>query len=182
MQRTAYKNQKQKMNILTGKHMDQANKMAWDYHKKTGVDFNELQGVAFLALCEAANSFKVENGNQLSTYVYHCIKNAILTFLGKSFANSPAEEIEIPATLTPARIVEFKDSLINLGHEAGIIAEIILNAPSELLEIGSEATPKKIRKAIREFLVDFGVSTKKGGKNKIDKIEAAFNELEELFN
>jgi RNA polymerase sigma factor (sigma-70 family) len=62
-------------------HLNLARKIAHKYVKHE--DYEELIGVAFLALVRASQKFKPELGNAFSTYTYRSITNSILKHLIK---------------------------------------------------------------------------------------------------
>ena len=62
-------------------HLNLARKIAHKYVKHE--EYDELIGIAFLALVKAAKQFKPELGNAFSTYAYRSINNSILKHLIK---------------------------------------------------------------------------------------------------
>lgn len=62
-------------------HLNLARKIAHKYVRYE--EYDELIGVAYLALVKAALKFKPELGNAFSTYAYRSIKNSIIKHLMK---------------------------------------------------------------------------------------------------
>ena len=62
-------------------HLNLARKLAHKYVRYE--EYDELIGVAFLALVKASKQFKPELGNAFSTYAYRAINNSILKHLSK---------------------------------------------------------------------------------------------------
>lgn len=54
-------------------------KLAWNFHKKTGIEWEELFSQATLAYCEAMRSYMPEYGRK-STWAYHCLYKDLISF------------------------------------------------------------------------------------------------------
>jgi len=175
MIRTNYKSNQQRMNILTGKHIAQSNAMAYSFYRTTGISLDELRSVASLALCEAANKFDPRRSLCLSTLVHHTVRNNLIKFVGHSRKHVPiSPENEAADFVEPSRVVEFADCLGKLGKEAGEMVKIILSGPAEILDIAIDASPCKIRKALREYMVWLGYSK--------DEVAFGMNEIKSILN
>ncbi len=57
---------------------------AWQYHQKTGIEFDELVGVANLAYAKALNKFDPDRG-KFSTLLWHSIVNAFKSYMKNHF-------------------------------------------------------------------------------------------------
>lgn len=70
------------------------NKLAASFNATTGIDFKELRAEANLAYCEALLSYQEDKGPQLSTWVYRCVKNALINFCKKEQKHGRANSID----------------------------------------------------------------------------------------
>lgn len=73
-------------------HLNLARKIAHKYVRYE--DYDELIGVAFLALVKAADKFKPELGNAFSTYAYKSITNSIIKHLMKKKKSSGTVQLD----------------------------------------------------------------------------------------
>ncbi len=55
-------------------------KIAWSFHKSTGVDFEELMSEATLAYLEAEQDYNPETNNKKSVFVWIRMRNALINF------------------------------------------------------------------------------------------------------
>jgi len=55
-------------------------KIAWDFHKSTGLDWNDLFQEAVLAYLESLDNYDKERG-ALSTYIWKCLESRLKTYL-----------------------------------------------------------------------------------------------------
>ena len=55
-------------------------KIAWDFHKSTGLDWNDLFQEAALAYLESMETYDKEKG-AVSTHVWHCITSRLKNYL-----------------------------------------------------------------------------------------------------
>lgn len=178
MNRTNFSTNKQKMRILSLTHIKQANAIAWSFSRTTGISFEELKGEAELALCIAADKFDPSLTLCLTTLVHRCVTNNLVTFCKKFKNHKPAvaDETKMGADCSrePAATTEFFDSLNHLGEEAKEIVNIILSGPSEILDVAIDATPCKIRIALKKYMLGKGT--------KLKAFQRGTKELKELFN
>lgn len=152
---------------LVEKHMNQVNKIAWSFSRTTGISFEDLQSEGMVTLCHCVGKFAPERGCKLSTLVHISVQRALIGYVGKERANVAPIDEEQPEleckNADHAGRFEFLDILAGLGKTAKIIADIILSGPAEVLDIATDATPCKIRMAIKEHLKDSGFNN-----NQID--------------
>ncbi|KKM94686.1 hypothetical protein LCGC14_1195820 [marine sediment metagenome] len=72
--------------------------ITWSFNRTTGIDWNELFGEACLAYCEALLSYKPEGGSKMSTWLFICIKNKLLTFCTAEHRNKIVIDIDFDWT------------------------------------------------------------------------------------
>jgi DNA-directed RNA polymerase specialized sigma24 family protein len=68
------------------------------FHQTTGIEFRELNAEANLAYCEAIISYNPNKGSKLSTWVYICVKNALLRFIAEEKKQQVTTSIEFYLT------------------------------------------------------------------------------------
>jgi len=173
MQRTRFKGQGQKMNILAAKHINQAHSLAWSFCRTTGIDFEELKSEALLALCIAVDNYDPSRG-KLSTCVHHYVTRALCDFAQTHKENNVCEEYEeIAKSINTENTAIFRHLISNLGEEAKMVADIIFSGPAEIMRIAADTSYYSIKGKIKEFLASKGI--------KKIRIDEAFEELRNLF-
>ena len=172
MQRTHFKGQGQKMNILATKHINQAHSLAWSFCRTTGIDFEELKSEALLALCIAVDNYDPSRG-KLSTCVHHYVTRALCDFVKDQRENVCEEYEEMAKSINTENTAVFRHLMNNLGEEARLIADIIFSGPAEIMRIAADTSYYSIKGKIKEFLASKGI--------KKIRIDEAFEELRNLF-
>ena len=178
MQRTKFKDNQQKMRLLSLASLGQARAIAWSFHKTTGLPYDELQGEAILNLCLAVKNYDPSKNANPNTYSRCFITNHTISYIQKEakIKNTSTEQVLSTihkSSTDPARTIEFRDSVNKLSNEAKIAAHIILNGPTEIMEIAADSSHCKVRVRLKEYLKEIGMTQK--------VILSVFNELKELF-
>lgn len=62
-------------------NQDMIRKLAWSFHKSTGVDYKELFSEACLAYCESLRSFNPLKGCKQTTHAWTVIQNQLCDFV-----------------------------------------------------------------------------------------------------
>lgn len=83
------------------KHINLVRQLAWSFCKSTRTDWKELFSEACLAYCEALRSYDPTRGAE-TTWIYHCVRGALLTFCEKETRNKFPEGIHDWFTNTSA--------------------------------------------------------------------------------
>lgn len=65
------------------KNLNLIRSVAWRFHRATGLEYQELFSEAALAYCTAIKRFDPTKGYQESTYLYFCMRNALVNFCKK---------------------------------------------------------------------------------------------------
>jgi len=159
--------------LIMAKYIDQAHQLAWQFHKKSGINMDELKSVAYEGLCEAAAAWRPEKGRP-STMIYRCVVNALVDFGKKEFRHCPIDsDVELPGSFAnPSRAVEFKDSVAKLGQEAKEVCAIIFGGPTEILGIAPDCSASEIKRAIVKHL---------SGRWSERTVRDAFAEIKGIF-
>lgn len=110
-------------------------KLAWTYHHRSGIEFDELFAEASLAYCEALNSYNENMKCKLSSYAWLVIRNHLVNVCKQNHRSgvlyNSAMEVElIPDTNVPE---SFIDTIKTWGTEFQEIAFIILEDPERFL-------------------------------------------------
>lgn len=117
-------------------------KIAWAYHRKTGIDFEELVSEGNIAFCKAKNSFDYSRDIKFCTYLYVSVKNAMKDFIEKNnhFNNTNKINFEFKDTNNEFQIKLFE----NLSDSGKIMVKTIINPPTEIIEWAqNDKWPKK---------------------------------------
>lgn len=146
-----------------------ARKLAWQFQKTTGFQFDELYGEALLAYAEALNEYNDTKKTKFSTFAYICIKGALINFVKKEYVPKQAVDssvLEYQATWDkPFWILKEQ-----FGEDAQQIADMITKNPYQYLGKPS----KMIRGQIREELREKGWT--------YERIYAATRNIKEILN
>jgi len=139
-------------------NIDIAHKIAWSFHHTTGLEFEDLQSVAYLALVEAEKTYQGNTGVRFSTYAYHHIRNALVDYCTKEQTRAmPVDPHpdQLTTSRTPEQDVSFMSVLEGLSDEAKTVCKIIFESPNEFLELNR---PKLSRGRVKEKLRELGWS------------------------
>ncbi len=127
-------------------------KIAWSFHKTTGLDWDDLFQEAALAYCRAMKTYDPKRG-AISTYMWWSITSHLKNYLRQELNHSKQltniEEVplfELPKTTNP-----FND---RISREALLIASVILNRPRKYDSI----SPKQTKHRVTRILQRRGIS------------------------
>ena len=117
-------------------------KIAWHWHRKTGIDFEELVSEGNVAFCNAKNGFNADKNIKFCTYLYTILKNAMKDFVDKQKQNVDFCEIEFGFE---DKNNKFQIHLFeNLSNDSKIIVRTIINPPEEIIKWAQkDKWPKK---------------------------------------
>ncbi len=113
-------------------------KIAWSYHKSTGLDYDDLFQEASLGGILAKERFDPERGVLFSTFCYHVVRNHLNTFLAKQSKQALTETEEELYSMhydgpSPLDQVVFHSLVEELPEDARLVCELIFNSPLEFL-------------------------------------------------
>jgi RNA polymerase sigma factor (sigma-70 family) len=149
-------------------------KLAWNYAKKSRLEFDDLLQEANLAYLEAIRTHESEKG-MLSTHVWHCVHNHLLNYITKESTRTfeKIDEIDIPEA-SSENIFE------KLTQEAAEVVKIIFDAPWELIGIigGNDNPAKKSKTEAKNRILEMLIERHWEEK----KIESAFSCLQSVYN
>lgn len=144
--------------------MDNVNlirKVAWSFHKSTGMDWDDLFQEAAIAYYESLKTYNESRG-KITTHTWNCITNHLKNYLKeqRKYKDYIWEEelsslMKVKHTKHPAQVTsEFWEALTN---EAQVIAGMILFTPRRYIG----RTAEEIEERIMRIMVCNGWSRKK---------------------
>jgi len=142
-------------------------KIAWSFHKSTGMDVDDLIQEASLIYLEAIKTYDPSKG-KLSTYIWKVTKNHLQYFVTyQNKWNDKTISIEDVDIDKPVSRYSLFDSLT---REAKDIVDVVLSAPAEF----DSLIPAKARKRVMNKL--------RGKHWNMMKITQGMEELKAVFN
>ena len=104
-------------------------KVAWSFHRSSNKELEELIGEAYLAYCEALISFIPGKSACLSTWIFICVKNHLISWTQKQpFSLGGEIDFEIPSDNMTDRF-EFLEGLKTMSRDAQNICQMIFENP-----------------------------------------------------
>lgn len=137
---------------------------AISFHKKTGIDVNDLIGQANLIYCIARQKYKPERKAKFSVFLYHCLNNRLFDYVKKqrrydniiknykSHKESKLQlnsQTNISLYLNNFNLFYFIEKL---SKEAQFIVNIFLSDPIKILKIKGTESPREIRSKLCKYL------------------------------
>ena len=123
-------------------------KIAWSFHKSTGLDWDDLFQEAALAYLECLQRYDPTRG-KITTYMWQVITCRLLNYIkNEAKYSQPLSSMEdrIREVDTP---VEFSSLLDHLSLEAREITRIILKEQERYIQNTPEEARKEIAKTLR---------------------------------
>jgi hypothetical protein len=134
------------------------------------IEQEELRAQADLLFMRAVRTWDPAKSGFL-TYMSTVLRNGLIKYLMKNPACVDASEYPtlVSPTPSPFQVAAFHDLFRSLSGEAKDVARIILDTPSELVEVLARVPPRKARSEIRRYLLASGWEQ--------DAVRGAFSEL-----
>ena len=128
-------------------------KIAWSFHKSTGLEWNDLFQQACLAYLTALRTYDPNRG-KITTHVWYCITNDLTNYIKQEEGfkcRKYNNELSFIEDLTPqphkAQVASpFWESL---SEEAQIIADIILRIPTTYVCLSTEEVEERIIETLK---------------------------------
>lgn len=154
---------------LEFENVDLVRKIAWSFHKTTGLNFDDLMHEAVGVYCEAIHNYKPNQGQKFTTFAWMLIQNALVNYAKKQQKiNTHSSEFELE-TLECAYCDESAFYTSNffesLSKEAQEIVDLVLTFP----DIFVKDHPKMTKQHIKKMLQNRGWEK--------EKIRYAFNNI-----
>lgn len=104
--------------MIRKKHLRMLRALAWKYHRRSGVDLEELNSEAILAYYEAMTSYR-PGLSAITTWTYRCVSNHLLLFCQREAQQHalPLDETFYNAYCTPPPFFEAYDSLSDTSRQ-----------------------------------------------------------------
>lgn len=116
--------------LIRKTHMDLIKRIAWGFHKTTGIDYSELTAQAGYAYCKALQSYNPEKG-KLKTWLCQCIKHSLINYTKEEKKFKCHVDLEYCfATQTTKFFFEFYDELTD---DCKYVVDMILKDPYQYL-------------------------------------------------
>lgn len=124
-------------------HLNIIRKLAWSFHRTTGINFEDLYSEACLGYCEGLARFDPHKTiTKLETYVYHSIRSILITFTKKLQEEKyQLMDVEHPGS-TP--MYEFFGSFRVKDQDVNFIFDLALSLEDQIHDL----TPRAIRGTI----------------------------------
>jgi len=112
----------------------------------------EVYGQACYLFTVAANSHDPARG-EFGPYMHSCVRNGLASWAVKNDLPPDPDGLPEPSySRNPARALEIKEWLSGLTEECREVAMLVLNGPTEALEIAGPMTPKAVRGTLVKYL------------------------------
>lgn len=128
-------------------YMDMMRRIAWSFHRTTGLPFDDLFSNACVTFVRYKDRCDSKKG-KASTLLWNAIKQDLICYCEeqqrKAFTVN-GEDLEplLPAPYGPEEDLSFKETLDSLSDEAKQVVEMIFASPQEFLEAGAKVTSVK---------------------------------------
>ena len=160
---------------LVNQYINIVNKMAYSFCKTTGHEFEDLRSEGIVGMLQAINKFDESRGTKLSTVIYASCRNSMINYVKKANKVTSFEFYDIECHHAPGQNqVEFLNSLNGLGIEARQMAKMILLAPTTILRIARNSSPRSVKSALKQRMKDLGYSQQ--------DIDFGIKELKSILN
>lgn len=139
-------------------------RIAWNFHNSTGLEFDDLFQEASIAYLKAMKSYESNKG-AISTHCWNLITNHLKNYLKEEKKwYDPLCDIET-AKKESISNTPFSE---NLSNDAQGIAKLILESPQRFVYLTTEDACK----CIKTMLIEQGWSEKKANKGIYDLVKA----------
>lgn len=121
-------------------------KLAWSFHKSTGIDWNDLFQEASLAYLEALRTYDPAKG-KITTHAWHTISNQLKTYIERERrVNPPCLDLE------EARHVSLSYTWLweSLPVETHDVVGVILDNPEKLIGLDLKDARVKLRMILNQ--------------------------------
>lgn len=119
-------------------------KIAWSFHKTTGIDWDDLFQEAAYAYCVSIDKYKPEKG-MISTHVWHCVTNHLKNYLQEEFKQTGHidcyEALELALPNIAVNHPQFLDALT---EDAKHIAKLVLSTPKKFVVLSMEQAETRV--------------------------------------
>jgi hypothetical protein len=155
-------------------HIDLIRKIAWSFHRTTGLEWEDLFQQAVLTVIEYQKDYDPERGC-MTNWITQVANSGLMIYIKRQGVSlggsvSPSEEIN---WLNPESDLICQESFARMSEEAKAICRIVLHAPGEFLSLG----PKRSRGMLTSLLRKEGWKWKEIWRGMND-IKSFLNEIQ----
>jgi len=124
-------------------------KIAWSFHKSTGLDYDDLFQEAYLAYEYAMETYDPKREVYLSTFLWNHIANQLSSYFRREKdIKEPFVSIEEHPNLQYLASKPAPPYYENLSKEAQGIAELVLSAPKVFVAVSTEDALARIERTM----------------------------------
>jgi DNA-directed RNA polymerase specialized sigma24 family protein len=145
-------------------------KIAWEYAKRSRVDFQDLYQEACLAYLEAIRTHNIEKGS-ITTFTWHCVANHLKNYITTELKQQGIS-IDDCDSYKPEFSYYSESIFDSLSKDATEVVRIIIDSPFQFLALANNKF--KVQRQVRKMLTD-------KNWNKA-KIENAFKNLKIAYS
>ena len=124
-------------------------KVAWSFHKSTGLDYDDLFQEAYLAYEYAMETYDPSREVKLSTFLWNHIANQLIRYFHREKEiNQPFVSFEDHPSIMYLSGKSTPPYYENLSKEAQGIAELVLSAPKVFVCVSTEDALLRIERTL----------------------------------
>jgi hypothetical protein len=138
--------------LRLNKHINILRGLAWEFHRSTGHEWDDLFSEAFVAYVRALETFNNDGGARLTSWIYIKIKHALQVYCRQQrYQGDRMEECEALYLdeRSPETLLIFKELLCNLSEDTATICRIVLEAPIKFISIPPKLARAKLMGILR---------------------------------
>jgi len=135
------------------KHVNLIRKIAWSFHRSTGLEWDDLFQEAAVAYYESLESYDESRG-KITTHAWNCISNRLKNYLKEQEeykARKSEEELfsieDVEMTRHPAEMAS--DFWESLTEDAKVVANMIIFTPRKYLYSTSQEVENRITRIMQ---------------------------------
>lgn len=160
-------------------HVNMLRERCWSIMRSTGFrDFDELMSEAEMSFCVALEQYDPSRGGGSFAGYLHMVLNTRLLRMVSRYYRDPCvdpESVELEGReASPEKVAGFWDEISQLSRDARKVVDLILEDASEILGLGIDSPPRKIRGSIRRHL-------HRADHWSHRRIDSTFREIRNLF-
>lgn len=164
--------------------LDIVNELANSFAKTTGIPFYLYKDEGVTAYHKAMMNYDKDSGVKESTYVYKCVRNAMINLYRKESNNPVDRRIEVKEEMSqnnkvenhPRKRLYFRERLQSLDPDALYVVDLCLNRPDHLISNAQQEIPNgyTFRQELKKHLKEAQWPTR--------RINTSFANVRKLIN
>lgn len=112
-------------------------KMAWKYHWRTGIEWEDLYAQANLIFCEALQAWDPMGGRKFSAFLYHRLNQYLLNYVTIPHKVEPCinpDDNLMPSGQDVEAQVNLAIKVAKMSWQAQLVVQTVLHTPAELID------------------------------------------------